>query len=115
MDSILLTIKKKLGIDEYCDHFDTAVIVEINSALMVLTQLGVGPVDGFYITSNAETWSDFLSDNKKLEGVKTYIYLKTKLVFDPPQSSAVLESTKAMINELEWRLNVAVDPPQTTA
>lgn len=110
MDSILITIKRLLGIGDYCDQFDTEVIVHINSALMVLNQLGVGPPGGFMITSNAETWADFLGDNKQIESVKTYIYMKVKLIFDPPQSSAAIDSMNQLIKEFEWRLNVAVDP-----
>ena len=110
LDSILTSIKKLLGIDEYCDHFDQDVIMHINSALMILNQLGVGPADGFYITGNSETWTDYLKQNKKLELVKTYIYQKVKLAFDPPQSSSAMEAMNRMISEFEWRLNVAVDP-----
>lgn len=110
MDSILITIKRLLGISDYCDQFDTEVIVHINSALMVLNQLGVGPPGGFMITSNAETWADFLGYNKQIESVKTYIYMKVKLIFDPPQSSAAIDSMNQLIKEFEWRLNVAVDP-----
>lgn len=113
MDSILITIKRLLGIDECCDQFDTEVIIHINSALMVLNQLGVGPPGGFMIASNSEKWTDFLGDNKQIESVKTYIYLKVKLVFDPPQSSAAIESMNQTIKEFEWRLNVAVDPGST--
>lgn len=105
-ESILLTIKKLLGITEEYTHFDTDAIVHINSAIMTLRQLGVGPTEGFSITGKEETWADYLGDDAKLiEGVKTYIYLKTKLVFDPPQSSIVLESIKEMISEYEFRLN----------
>lgn len=110
MDSILVSIKKLLGVDEYCDHFDTDIIIHINSALMVLNQLGVGPSTGFVVTSNSETWSDFLGENKAIESVKTYVYLKTRLVFDPPQTSSVIDAINRQISELEWRINVAVDP-----
>lgn len=106
MDSILLSIKKLLGIDAMCDHFDTDVIMHINSALFSLTQLGVGPPDGFMVTSNTETWSDLLMDSKKLESVKTYVYLKVKLVFDPPSSSSVIDAIDRQIKELEWRIEV---------
>lgn len=106
MDSILLSIKKLLGIDAMCDHFDTDVIMHINSALFSLTQLGVGPPDGFMVTSNTETWSDLLMDSKKLESVKTYVYLKVKLVFDPPSSSSVIDVIDRQIKELEWRIEV---------
>lgn len=106
MDSILLSIKKLLGIDALCDHFDTDVIMHINSALSNLTQLGVGPPDGFMVTSNTETWDSLLMDSKKLEFVKTYVYLKVKLIFDPPSSSSVIDAIDRQIKELEWRIEV---------
>ena len=109
-DSILTTIKKLLGIAEDDTSFDTDVIININMALNVLLQLGVGPENGFSITGNIETWSDYIDDMSKLEMVKTYIYLKVKLIFDPPQSSRVIESIENQIKELEWRANVQVDP-----
>lgn len=109
MISILNTIKKLLGPTKVYDHFDTDIIVHINSAFSSLTQLGVGPQDGFFIKDETDLWTDFIQDDKRLEFVKTYIYLKVKLVFDPPLSSSVLDAMNRQINELEWRLNVAVD------
>ena len=76
---------------------------------MILTQLGVGPAEGFSIEDDTAVWTDFIQDVKKLESVKTYIYLKVKLAFDPPLSSAVIDSMNRLINELEWRLNVAAE------
>lgn len=110
MDSILTSIKKLLGIGEEDTSFDIDVIIAINSAFMVLNQLGVGPEEGFRIEDDMAVWSDFLTEGKQLEGVKTYIYLKVKLIFDPPTSSTVLEAFQRQVNEYEWRLNVAVDP-----
>ena len=110
MNSILTSIKKMLGVDEEYDCFDTDIILHINSVLMILTQLGVGPSEGFIITDKTATWKDFLKDTKKLESVKSYVYLKVKLLFDPPLSSAVMEATNRLISELEFRLNVAVAP-----
>lgn len=107
MNSILTSIKKMLGVDEEYDCFDTDIILHINSVLMILTQLGVGPSEGFIITDKTVTWEDFLKDTKKLESVKSYVYLKVKLLFDPPLSSAVMDATNSLIRELEWRLNVA--------
>lgn len=107
MNSILTSIKKMLGVDEEYDCFDTDIILHINSVLMILTQLGVGPSEGFIITDKTATWEDFLKDTKKLESVKSYVYLKVKLLFDPPLSSAVMDATNSLIRELEWRLNVA--------
>lgn len=109
MDSILTSIKKLLGIAEEYDHFDQDLIIHINSAFMVLNQLGVGPKDGFSIHGSNEVWSDFVPDNSNLEAVKTYILLKVRLVFDPPAHSFVIDSIKNTISELEWRLNVQVE------
>lgn len=110
MDSILTSIKKLLGIAEDYEHFDADIIMHINSTFMILTQLGVGPINGFTIKDKTSTWNEFIENNIKIESVKTYIYLKVRLMFDPPQSSAVMEAINRQINELEWRLNVAVDP-----
>lgn len=112
-DSILLSIKKQLGSCLDTDHFDPDVIITINGALNILTQLGVGPVEGFSISSSQETWKDFVGDDKRLKMVTTYVYLKAKLVFDPPTTGAVLEVCKELIKEYEWRINVQVDPPYT--
>ena len=109
MESILTSIKKLLGITEEYDQFDPDIIMHINSVFMILTQLSVGPAEGFSIEDDTAVWTDFIQDVKKLESVKTYIYLKVKLAFDPPLSSAVIESMNRLINELEWRLNVAAE------
>ena len=107
MDSILTSIKKLLGIAEEYTQFDVDIIKHINTVFMILTQMGVGPPEGFSITGADETWDDFLSGSTNLEGVKTYVYMKVQLMFDPPTSSAKLDSANRVINELEWRLNLA--------
>lgn len=108
--SILASIKKLLGIAEEYTQFDTDIIMHINSVFSTLTQLGVGPSDGFSIEDDSSTWSDYLSANSsRLNFVKTYIYLKVRLVFDPPQSSAVIDAINRNISELEWRINIAVE------
>lgn len=110
MESILTSIKKLLGITEDYTHFDTDIIIHINSVFMILNQLGIGPANGFSISDKFATWTDFLpEDNKNLEAVKTYMHLKVKMIFDPPMSSAVMEAMKLMISELEWRLNVEAE------
>lgn len=109
MESILTSIKKLLGIEEDYEHFDQDIIIHINSALMILTQLGVGPSRGFMISDKTSLWSDFIPDEHGLEAVKTYIYLKVKLLFDPPLSSSVIELINRSISELEWRINIMVD------
>ena len=110
MESILTSIKKMLGIAEEYTHFDTDIVMHINSVLSILTQLGVGPSEGFSIKDEDDYWSDFLPEDYNLELVKSYVYLKVGLIFDPPQSSAVMEAKNRMISELEWRINVTVDP-----
>lgn len=109
MDSILTSIKKLLGIAEDYTHFDNDIIMHINSVFMVLTQLGVGPEEGFVIEDDKMYWEDFIEDPMTLQAVKSYMYLKVKLLFDPPSSSSVMESTNRMISEYEWRLNVAAE------
>ena len=106
MESILISIKKMLGITEDYEHFDSDLIMHINSVFSILTQLGVGPSEGFSIKDKTNVWSDFIPDDPRLESVKSYVYMKVKLLFDPPLSSTVMESMNRMISEFEWRLNV---------
>lgn len=112
MDSILTSIKKLLGIAEDYEHFDQDLIIHINSVLSVLTQLGVGPSEGFSIEDENATWNDFILEDKRLSSIRSYVYMKVKLLFDPPLSSSVMESMNRMISEFEWRLNVAAEPTQ---
>lgn len=110
MDSILISIKKLLGISEDYTHFDTDLIIHINSVFSILNQLGVGPEKGFSITDEYAIWDDFVSNNNRLELIKSYVYLKVRLMFDPPTSSALTDAINRQISELEWRINVTVDP-----
>lgn len=112
-ESILTSIKKLLGISEEYTHFDADLVLHINSAFTVLTQLGVGPDAGFSITDDSDVWGDFLTTTQQLELAKSYLYLKVKLLFDPPLSSSVMEAIKEQIREFEWRLTVAVDEAET--
>ena len=107
--SILTSIKKLLGVAEDYSEFDEDIMTHINSVFLNLTQLGVGPEEGFMIEDNTAEWEDFINGSVQLQAVKTYVYLKVKLLFDPPLSSSVTESINRMIAELEWRLNAAVD------
>ena len=109
MESILTSIKKLLGIAEDYEHFDQDIIMHINTVLAILTQLGVGPETGFSIADKSTKWNEFISNKLYYEPVKTYVYLKVKLLFDPPQSSIVLEATNRTISELEFRLNAAAE------
>jgi hypothetical protein len=114
MESILTSIKKLLGIAEEYDHFDSDIIMHINSVFMILTQLGVGPAGGFRIEGEDAEWNDYLENNLLLESVKSYMYMKVRLMFDPPQSSAAMEAMNRLISELEWRISVTVDPGEPT-
>lgn len=105
MDSILLTVKKGIGIDPSYEAFDPDIIMHINSVLFILTQEGIGPKEGFNITGQNETWEDFLGEsNTKLSAVQSYVTLKTRLLFDHPQSGTLNEQITKLISELEWRL-----------
>ena len=106
MESILTSIKKLLGITEEYTVFDTDIIIHINSVFMVLSQLGVGPSEGFRIEDKDNLWNEFTNDDIDIEAVKTYVYMKVKLLFDPPLSSVVMECYNRTISELEFRLSV---------
>lgn len=104
-DSILNTIKLMLNQSSDYTAFDAEIIADINSALFGLSQIGVGNL-GFAITGASETWTEYLAGSKNLEAVKTCIYLKVRLAFDPPTASAVIDSFNKQISEWEWRLQV---------
>lgn len=108
-DSILLTIKKLLGIGDDYKYFDEDIIIHINSVLMILNQLGIGPVTGFSISDESATWSDFVDNLSMLEAVRSYVYIKVRLLFDPPTSSFTITALENQIKELEWRLNVMAE------
>jgi len=105
-DSILNTIKQMLGITTTQTEFDTDIIIHINTVINILHQLGIfhSENDGYSITGTSEKWSDYLTDINKLQMVKTYVYLKVKLIFDPPLNATVISSMKEQIAELEFRL-----------
>lgn len=107
VDSILDSTKKSLGILADNTAFDVDVVMHINAALSTLNQLGIGPEDGFAITDNSANWADFIGDDKRLNNVQLYVYLKTRILFDPPTGSYhLVTSMNETIKELEWRLNV---------
>ena len=104
--SILTSVKKNLGIDESYTFFDDDILLYINGVFSTLNQLGIGPDDGFSIEDDTATWDTYLADNLKLSSVKTYMYLKVRLLFDPPATSFAIEALNRQAQELEWRLNV---------
>lgn len=114
IDSILNSVKKLLGIEPDYVDFDLEILIHINAAILTLSQLGVGSYPPYQVTSNLDTYVDYLGeDSPEIPLVRTYLFYKTKLGFDPPQGSIVAESIKEMIEEIEWRLNVQVDSKKT--
>lgn len=115
-ESILNTTKKILGISEDYKAFDLDIVTHINSVLGTLNDLGVGPVNGFMITGPDETWDELIESEMRLNRVKSYVYLRVRLLFDPPTSSFHLESLKEQVKEMEWRLTnvIEINIPNTT-
>lgn len=105
-NSILRDVKKVLNIGPDDDAFDIDVMMHINSVFSTLEQLGLGPVGGLMITDDSTTWDQFYGLDNRLNAIQTYVYLRVKLLFDPPQNSYHTTSIKEQIKELEWRLNV---------
>lgn len=115
MESILVTIKEMLGPSAEYEEFDPQIITHINSVFMILTQMGVGPAKGFTIEDDTATWIDFIGEDTLLfEAVKSYVYMKVRLIFDPPTASAHMEAIKRNIDELEWRLSNAAETKEVS-
>ncbi len=109
MNSILNVIKKMLGLGEEYTHFDTDIIISINSVIATLTQLGIGTETGFIITGANETWGELLGDREDLEMVKTLIYLKVRLIFDPPTNAFLVEALERQASETMWRVSLQAE------
>lgn len=111
IESILSSVKRNLGITDEYKFFDDDLIIHINSALSILTQVGVGPEVGFAITDENSKWTDFMGSDKRLDMCQQFVYLRVKSIFDPPQTAAILEAYKQAADELIWRIEVAANPP----
>lgn len=109
MDSILVTIKKMLGLDEFDDSFDIDIITLINSVIVSLSQMGIGPSSVYIVTSKDDKWIDFLGENSNLEAIKTYMFLKVKMTFDPPSNPTVIKSMQDTISEIQWRSMLSIE------
>ena len=110
MDSILTSIKLQLGVSENDDSFDSQIITHINTVLSDLYQIGIGE-EGFVIEDEYSEWTDFIPYETlcKLIGIETYVYMRVKLIFDPPVNSAVLTSMQQQIDRFEWRFNLTAE------
>lgn len=110
MNSILTSVKQLLGVEDNYTEFDTDIMIHINAVFMILRQVGVGPVNGFSISDKYANWTEFLpKDDPNHEAVKSYMYAKVRLMFDPPASSILKESLKEIVKEFEWRLNIEAE------
>lgn len=107
-NNILHTVKKMLGITAEDTHFDLDIMIHINSTFSVLAQLGVGPENGYTISSGEETWDELLEESKLLTMVKSYTFLRVRSLFDPPTNASLFDAMEKMIKEYEWRIEVAV-------
>ncbi len=114
-DSILNSTKKVLGIEAGYTPFDVDILMHINSVFTTVSQLGVGPVNGFMIEDAAATWDTYLGEDLNLNSVKTYVFLKVRLIFDPPTTAHALNAVQEQIAELEWRLNTHREATQWVA
>lgn len=106
IQSILTSTKKVLGLTEDDTSFDVDIVMHINTALAVLTQVGIGPSNGFMIEDEGATWDAFIGTDPRMNPAKSYVYNRVRLMFDPPTTSFAIESMNKLVSELEWRLNV---------
>lgn len=105
-ESILKSTKQILGLAADYTVFDLDVITHINAAFSIINQLGVGPEDPFFITDDTSLWTEFDAPPDQLNLIKTYVYLKVRLLFDPPGTSFLIQAANDQLKEYEWRLNI---------
>jgi hypothetical protein len=108
-NSILNSVKKVLGMEASYTAFDTDVLMHINTAFSTLHQLGVGPPDAFVVSNSTPEWSSFIASVDGIEAVRSYVFLRVRLLFDPPTTSFGITAMENMVKEMEWRLNAVVD------
>lgn len=111
-ETILSSVKHSVGITDEYTHFDDIITIHINTVLATIYQLGAGPASGFAVTTGDETWADFFGDSPKLNLIKSYVCLSVRMLFDPPTVGTLTDAINRQIDELEWRINVAVDPEE---
>lgn len=115
-ESILTSVKKGVGgITEADESFDSDIIIHINTVLSELTQLGVGPTNGFHIEDKSATWSDFVGDDDRMNMVKSYVILSVRMLFDPPTNGSLAKTFEEQIAKYGWRLNVQAESELTEA
>lgn len=107
-NSILQDTKEMLGIPAHVKDFDPPLILHCNTVLATLTQLGVGPTEGFYILDDTDIWEELIQE-RNLHNIKAYVYLKVKLLFDPPANATLVNSMESQLREIEWRISMETD------
>jgi hypothetical protein len=105
-ESILTGTKKNLGIDTAYTAFDPDIIMHINSVFSILNGIGLGPAEGFMIDDDTAEWAEFMGTDNRLNSVKTYVYLRVRMLFDPPTTSYMITALEAQYKEIEWRLSI---------
>lgn len=105
-ESILTGTKKNLGITEDYTAFDADIVMHINSVFSILNGVGLGPAEGFMISDKTAVWATFLGTDNRLNSVKTYVYLRVRMLFDPPTTSYLINALEAQYKEIEWRLSI---------
>jgi len=113
-ESILNSVKKVLGIDASYTAFDLDILIHINTAFAVLNQLGIGPDAGFMIEDDTAEWATFYGTDPRYNMIRTYVYLKVRILFDPPQTAYLVDALNAQIREYEWRINAYRETTQWT-
>lgn len=111
-ESILTSIKSMLGLTEEYTPFDQQILMCINTAANALTQIGVGPIEGFTIRDKTTTWGDWIGSDVRLEAVKSAMYIRVRMLFDPPASATMTETLKEQLAEIEWRLKSTIEHPE---
>lgn len=107
--SILASVRHAIGLGDEQTFFDADLIMHINSVFDILHQLGAGPVDGYAIEDDSETWDDYFGERKTIQFIKSYMYISVKLLFDPPQNSFLVKALEDKQKEYEWRINTAAE------
>ena len=107
-DSILDTTKRQLGLDLADDSYDVEIVMHINSIFFILTQLNVGPTNGFSILGKEEVWADFIGEDQ-IHAVRTLMGLRVKLIFDPPATGPMIAAIERVAEQMEWRLNIHME------
>lgn len=105
-DSILTSTKQILNISAADTAFDQDILTLINSTLSTVNQLGIGDAATMFVEDNTKTWTQLSLPPEQTHMLKTYVFLQTRIVFDPPPTSFALAALKEQAEEFQWRLSL---------